>query len=104
VAFGSAAGGIHDPPRPQQYVFQDLEKAWRSFLVKNTVWHWDIGPAQKRKSLFAIGRFPARRIGFKRVDFGSGQGRSDLDTAGVAALRRGCRESENAGLDRKMPF
>jgi hypothetical protein len=38
------------------------------------------------------------------VDFGSGQGRSDIETAGVAALRRGFQRSENAGLDQKVPF
>jgi len=38
------------------------------------------------------------------VDLGSGQGRSDFATAGVAALRRGLQKSENAGLGRKMPF
>jgi hypothetical protein len=38
------------------------------------------------------------------VDFGSGQGRNDLETAGVAGLRRGFPKSENAGWDRKMPF
>ena len=38
------------------------------------------------------------------VDFGTGQGRSDDETGGVAALRRGFQLSENADLDRKMPF
>ena len=38
------------------------------------------------------------------VDFGSGQGRSDLLTAGVAALRRGFIRRENTGLEQKMPF
>ena len=38
------------------------------------------------------------------VDFGSGQGRSDFETAGVVNLRRGFQMSENAGLGRKMPF
>ena len=38
------------------------------------------------------------------VDFGSGQGRREVETAGVAALRRGFQPSENAGLGRKMPF
>jgi hypothetical protein len=38
------------------------------------------------------------------VDFGSGQGRSEIETAGVVALRRGFQSSENAGLGRKMPF
>ena len=38
------------------------------------------------------------------VDCGSGQGRSDFETAGVAALRRGFIRSENTGLDHKMPF
>jgi hypothetical protein len=34
------------------------------------------------------------------VDFGSGQGRSDFETAGVVRLRRGFQMSENAGLGR----
>jgi len=38
------------------------------------------------------------------VDFGSGQGRSDIETEGVAALRRGFKYRENTGLGRKMPF
>jgi hypothetical protein len=38
------------------------------------------------------------------VDFGSGQGRSELETAGVAALRQGFPRSENAGRGQKMPF
>jgi hypothetical protein len=38
------------------------------------------------------------------VDFGSGQGRSEVETAGVAALRRGFQPSENAGMGQKMPF
>jgi hypothetical protein len=38
------------------------------------------------------------------VDFGSGQGRSDSETGGVAVLRRGFQKSENAGLGQKMPF
>jgi hypothetical protein len=38
------------------------------------------------------------------VDFGSGQGRSDFETTGVAGLRRGFKKSENADLGRKMPF
>jgi hypothetical protein len=38
------------------------------------------------------------------VDFGSVQGRSHIETAGVAALRRGFQWSQNADLDRKMPF
>jgi hypothetical protein len=38
------------------------------------------------------------------VDFGSVQGRSDVETAGVAALRRGFQLSENAERDQKMPF
>ena len=38
------------------------------------------------------------------VDLGSGQGRSDFATAVVAALRRGLQKSENADLERKMPF
>ena len=46
------------------------------------------------------------------VDLGSGQGRSEFYTDGVAVvakrrvarLRRGFQMSENAGLGRKMPF
>jgi hypothetical protein len=38
------------------------------------------------------------------ADFGSGQGRSDFETAGVARLRRGFQKRVNAGLGRKMPF
>jgi len=38
------------------------------------------------------------------VDFGSGQGHSDIETGGVAALRRGIQYRENTGLGRKMPF
>jgi hypothetical protein len=38
------------------------------------------------------------------VDFGSGQGRSDFETGGVAALRRGFQNYENAGLSQKMLF
>jgi len=38
------------------------------------------------------------------VDCGSDQGRSEVETGGVAALRRGFQQSENAGLDHKMPF
>jgi hypothetical protein len=38
------------------------------------------------------------------VDFGSSQGRSDVESAGVAALRRGIQQSENAGMGQKMPF
>ncbi len=38
------------------------------------------------------------------VDFCSGQGRSDFETADVARLRRGFQKSENTGLGRKMPF
>jgi hypothetical protein len=40
----------------------------------------------------------------KMVDFGPGQGRSDFETGGVAALRRGSQRSENGGRGRKMPF
>jgi chaperonin GroES len=35
---------------------------------------------------------------------GSGQGRSDFETAGVVKLRQGFQDRENAGLGRKMPF
>jgi len=38
------------------------------------------------------------------VDFGSEQGRSIFETAGVAALRRGLRNCENAVMSQKMPF
>jgi len=38
------------------------------------------------------------------VDFVSGQGRSEIETAGVVALRRGFQSSKNAGVGRKMPF
>jgi len=38
------------------------------------------------------------------VDFGLGQGRSGIETAGVVALRRGFQSSENVGMGRKMPF
>jgi hypothetical protein len=38
------------------------------------------------------------------VDFGSGQGHSDFETAGAVGLRRGFQKSENAGLGQKMPF
>jgi hypothetical protein len=38
------------------------------------------------------------------VDLGSGQGRREVETAGVAALRRGSQPTENAGLGQKMPF
>jgi hypothetical protein len=38
------------------------------------------------------------------VDHGSGQGRRVFETAGVAALRRGFRKPENAGMKREMPF
>jgi len=38
------------------------------------------------------------------VDCGSDQGRSVFATGGVAALRRGWRKRENAGLGRKMPL
>ena len=40
----------------------------------------------------------------KMVAHGSGQGRSNVETGGVAALRRGFQQSENTGLGRKMPF
>jgi hypothetical protein len=38
------------------------------------------------------------------VGCGSDQGRSEVETAGVAALRRGFQPSENAELGHKMPF
>ena len=37
------------------------------------------------------------------VDFGSDQGRSDVETAGADTLHREFQQSENAGLSRKMP-
>jgi hypothetical protein len=39
-----------------------------------------------------------------RVGWGSDQDRSDLETAGVAAQRRGFPNRENADLGRRMPF
>jgi hypothetical protein len=38
------------------------------------------------------------------VDFGSGQGRSIFETAGVAQLRRGFQRGENAGMGAKDAF
>jgi hypothetical protein len=38
------------------------------------------------------------------VDFGSEQGLSDFETAGIASLFRGFQKSENAALGQKMPF
>jgi hypothetical protein len=38
------------------------------------------------------------------VDCGSDQGCSQLETAGVAALRRGFPIGENADMGHKMPF
>jgi hypothetical protein len=38
------------------------------------------------------------------VDCGADQGRSFLETGGVAALRRGFSKGEKADLGRKMPF
>jgi hypothetical protein len=38
------------------------------------------------------------------VNFGSGQGRSEVETGSVAGLRRRFQPSENIGLDRKVPF
>jgi tRNA G46 methylase TrmB len=38
------------------------------------------------------------------VDLGSGQGRSEFETAGVAVLRRGFQMSENIDLGQKMLF
>jgi hypothetical protein len=43
-------------------------------------------------------------VHFETADFGSGQGRSDFETGGVAALRRGFQNRENAGLGQKMLF
>lgn len=37
-------------------------------------------------------------------DFSSVRGRGKVGTGGTAALRRGLRPSENAGIDVKMPF
>jgi hypothetical protein len=45
-----------------------------------------------------------RSVHPEMVDCGSDQGRSDFETAGVAALRRGFQKSENADMGRKMPF
>jgi hypothetical protein len=55
------------------------------------------------------GFIPARKIISKSstleiADFGSGQGRSDFETGGVAALRRGFENRENAGMSQKMLF
>jgi hypothetical protein len=38
------------------------------------------------------------------ADFGSGQGRSKTETAGVASPRRGFWSRENAGMGQKMLF
>ena len=38
------------------------------------------------------------------VDCGPDQGRSEFETTGVAALRRGFQRRENTALGRKMPF
>ena len=38
------------------------------------------------------------------VDCGPDQGRSEVETAGAAGLRRGFQPSENTELGRKMPF
>jgi hypothetical protein len=38
------------------------------------------------------------------VDCGPDQGRSEVETTGVAALRRGFQPSENTELGRKMPL
>jgi hypothetical protein len=38
------------------------------------------------------------------INFGSGQGRNEFETAGVVKPGRGFQKSENAGLGRKMPF
>jgi len=38
------------------------------------------------------------------VGFGSGQGLSDFETAGIARLFRGLQKSENAALSQKMLF
>jgi hypothetical protein len=38
------------------------------------------------------------------VEVGSGQGRNDFETAGVAARCQGFQRSDNAGAGRKMPF
>jgi hypothetical protein len=40
----------------------------------------------------------------KMVGLGSGQGRSDVETGGGAALRRGFQQSENAGLAERCHF
>jgi hypothetical protein len=38
------------------------------------------------------------------VNFGSGQGRSDIETGGAAALRRRIQYRESTGLGLKVPF
>jgi hypothetical protein len=38
------------------------------------------------------------------VGFGSEQGVSDFEAAGIAGLFRGFQKSENAALGQKMPF
>ena len=38
------------------------------------------------------------------VDFGSGQGLSNFETAGIAGYFEDFQKSENAALGRKMPF
>jgi hypothetical protein len=49
-------------------------------------------------------KFHLNSVDPEMVDFGSGQGHSDFESAGVVLLRRGFQKSENSGLGRKMPF
>jgi hypothetical protein len=41
---------------------------------------------------------------YGKADCGSSQGRSDIETADAANLRRGFHNRVNAGPGRKMPF
>ena len=45
---------------------------------------------------------PSNKAVSELVDFGSGQGRSNIETGGVAALRREFQYRENTGLGKKM--
>ena len=45
---------------------------------------------------------PLHSVRPETVDFGSCQGRSEFETAGVVQLRRGFQRCENAGRDQKM--
>jgi hypothetical protein len=48
--------------------------------------------------------FSCFNVHSEMVDFGSGQGRNDFETGGVASLRRGFQNRENASLGQKMLF